>query len=196
MREWKDQVGERLRMVSGGGLHRGWFYPWSPASAGNWWREPDPEMEFLPSVGMHRGDLASMAKWLGYDCVFLGLRRQESLRRSDILASATGMDKVRGYLHVNPIIDWSESDVWDYIDAEGLPYCPVYDRLTEVGVSRHRARLGPLPLSEGQHLWKGWPKLYAALVRRYGQRWTRPVGKRCPPGVSPLDWLEIQDALR
>ena len=134
---------------------------------------------------------------MGYDAAFLGLRRAESLRRAGILAASHGLDRLNGVWYCNPLIDWTDDDVWGYIRSEGLDYCPVYDRLFDIGVSVHHARLGPLPLSPGDHLWKGWPWMYPALVRKYGQRWTRPVSLRRPPkGVSMLDWLEIQDALR
>ena len=194
MRQVKDREGARLRMVSGGGVHRGWFRPWGDDSL--WWREPEPEMEWLPRVDRHMGQLSKLAPYLGYDGAFLGLRRAESIRRANILEAASGIDWVKGYWHVNPLIDWSDADVWEYIDECELAYCPVYDRLTEIGVGRHHARVGPLPLSDGKHLWRGWPQLYAALVRHYGQRWTVPVGPRCPKGVAMLDWLDIQDALR
>ena len=194
IRQVKGREGDRLRMVSGGGLHREWFYPWGGDS--DWWRMPEPEMEWLPSVGLHRGELAKLAVHLGYDGVFLGLRRAESLRRADILTAATGIDRLRGYWHINPIIDWSDADVWGYIREHGLAYCPVYDRLAAIGVHIHHQRLGPLPLSRGEHLWQGWPQLYADLVRQYGRRWTVPAGKRRPPHMEPLAWLEIQDALQ
>lgn len=28
---------------------------------------------------------------------------------------------------VNPIIDWSDSDVWEFIRAENIPYCELYN---------------------------------------------------------------------
>lgn len=28
---------------------------------------------------------------------------------------------------VNPIIDWEDSDVWEFIRAENVPYCGLYD---------------------------------------------------------------------
>lgn len=28
---------------------------------------------------------------------------------------------------VNPIIDWTDSDVWKFIHGEGIPYCSLYD---------------------------------------------------------------------
>lgn len=33
----------------------------------------------------------------------------------------------RGKLIVNPIIDWSDSDIWDFIKKYNLPYNPLYD---------------------------------------------------------------------
>ena len=196
IRHMKDREGDRLRMVSGAGVHRGWFRPWNDDF--DWWRMPEPEMEWLPRTGQHIGGLAKLAPYLGYDGVFLGLRRAESLRRAGILEAATGVDHVGRYWHINPIIDWSDADVWEYIDTHDLDYCPVYDRLSEIGVSRHHARLGPLPLSEGRHLWLGWAQMYCALIRRYGRRWTVPTGSltRPPKGVSRMDWLEILDALQ
>lgn len=193
MNDTKLRFGDRLRIVQGGGLHRQWFRPWK--SGMDWWRNPHPSMEALSWVSERNVSPGELATRLGYDGVFLGLRRAESLRRADILAPSTGIDRLNRVWYINPLIDWSDDEVWDYIITEGLAYCPVYDQLSKIGVSRHHSRLGPLPLSQGEHLWKGWPELYLALVRRYGLRWTRP-GRRKPPSMDNLMWLELQDALR
>ena len=188
----KERMGERLRIVVGGSLHRQWFRPWVMWPR---WREPHPSMEW------HKWQLGQtitpghLASRLGYNAVFLGLRRQESLRRADILIASTGIDELGQITYINPILEWSDDDVWNYILNEGLEYCTVYDRLADIGVSRHHARLGPLPLSQGEHLWKGWPDLYIALIQRYGLRWTRP-GHRKPHDMDNLTWLELQDTLR
>ena len=112
IRRVKDAEGDRLHIMSGGGLHREWFCPWMNTP---YWREPEPEMQWLPSVGLqHRGQLAKLAPWLGYDGLFMGLRRAESLRRAEILKTSKGIDKKRHLLYVNPLIEWSDDDVWDY----------------------------------------------------------------------------------
>ena len=98
-------------------------------------------------------------------------------------------------LYVNPLVDWSEADVWAYIAAHDLPYCPVYDVLASIGVSIHHQRVGPLEISDGVTLLRGWPALYLAIVRRYGPRWTQP-GRRNRWGIDPVLWLDIQDALK
>lgn len=34
---------------------------------------------------------------------------------------------VRSKVLLNPIIDWTDADVWEFIKAEGIPYCSLYD---------------------------------------------------------------------
>ena len=190
----KDFYAGRLRIVQGGGLHRDWFRPWKTGVP--WWRPPHPSMEFLPWVAERNVTPGELATRLGYDGVFLGLRRAESLRRAGILATANGLERLNGVWYANPLIEWSDYDVWAYIKKHNLPYCPVYNRLSEIGVSTHHQRLGPLALTPGEYLWKGWPSLYASLIRRYGLMWTRPASRRKPKGIATMDWLEILDAIR
>ena len=191
--EVKPRMGDRLRIVQGGGLHGQWFRPWKAGV--EWWRMPHREMEKLPWVSERDVSPGELAHQLGYNTVFLGLRRGESIRRAGILAASTGLDKLNGVWYANPIIEWSDSDVWDYIGGHGLAYCAVYDRLAEIGVPGHHARLGPLPaVHDGKILWRGWPDLYIDLIRRYGLRWTVP-GRRRPNDMDPLTWLNLQEAL-
>jgi len=52
-----------------------------------------------------------------------GIRWAESPRRKKYgEISYLGKDKV-----VNPIIDWTNLEVWDYIKSNNLPYCSLYD---------------------------------------------------------------------
>ena len=190
--------GDRLRVVEGGSVHAGWFTPWMHLPR---WRQPDPvmNMEYLDwmrrerNAGRHKLGAGQLAARLGYDGVFLGLRRTESRRRADILAGALGIDKLNGIAYINPILDWTAREVWQYIGRHGLDYCPVYDVMDSIGVGRQRARIGPLPLSEGRHLWKGWPRLYIELLKQYGKRWQIP--KRRPHDMDMSMWLELREVL-
>ena len=38
------------------------------------------------------------------------------------------LDTRNGMQKVSPLLDWSESDIWDYIRALQLPYNPLHDR--------------------------------------------------------------------
>lgn len=56
--------------------------------------------------------------------IVTGVRRSESVARRKRQARETRY----GDEFLNPIIDWTESDVWQYIHERGLPYCHLYDQ--------------------------------------------------------------------
>ena len=58
--------------------------------------------------------------------VITGIRWAESTRRGQRrMTEHCFKDGTKTYLH--PIIDWIDSDVWDYIHTNNLPYCSLYD---------------------------------------------------------------------
>lgn len=58
--------------------------------------------------------------------VLTGIRWAESNRRKKRkLVETCFRDTTKRY--VNPIIDWTNDDVWTFIDREHLPYCLLYD---------------------------------------------------------------------
>ena len=54
-----------------------------------------------------------------------GLRRAQSVTRGDL--SLREFDAVHGLPKFNPLIDWSEEDVWTYIRARQVPYNALHD---------------------------------------------------------------------
>lgn len=57
--------------------------------------------------------------------VLTGIRWDESAprkKRKFIELSANGKKYT-----VNPLLDWTEKDIWDYIKANNLPHCSLYD---------------------------------------------------------------------
>ena len=151
---YKARMGDRLRIVRGQSIHK-WFRTWTDAP---FWRQPNLSIETLDRSPRQKPlSAGEFAGRLGYDTAILGLRREESLRRAAILDGNDGISKLNRVTYVNPIIDWTTDDVWGYIIEHGLDYCSVYDRLTEIGIPRHKQRLGPLPLTHGRTLWRGWP---------------------------------------
>lgn len=60
------------------------------------------------------------------DCWVSGIRRADSASRAT--APKFGKDKRFGVWKVNPLADWTERDVWNYIREHHLPYNPLHDR--------------------------------------------------------------------
>ena len=61
----------------------------------------------------------------GVNCWVSGIRRQDSQTRAG--AAKFGWDRRFGLWKLNPLADWSEQDVWDYINQHEIPYNPLHD---------------------------------------------------------------------
>jgi phosphoadenosine phosphosulfate reductase len=62
----------------------------------------------------------------GVDAWITGIRREQAATRAG--AGKLERDERRGIWKLNPLVDWSEKDVWRYIHAYELPYNPLHDR--------------------------------------------------------------------
>lgn len=186
--QMKGFFGPPFWHVSGGSIHAGWHRPWREPP---YWRETPADMQWLGG----KGQFSKLARGLGYDLAIRGLRADESRGRAERMAETQGSGWRCGVRTCDPIYDWTADQVWTYIDQHALPVCPVYARLTEIGVSRRLQRVGPLALCPGKYLWRGWPELYLRLVRRYGARWTQP-SRSDLRRMDPLLRLDLEGALR
>jgi phosphoadenosine phosphosulfate reductase len=63
--------------------------------------------------------LAGRAAWV------TGLRRTQSTTRTEL--AERDYDAANGLEKFNPLADWSEGDVWHYIDTYSVPYNPLHD---------------------------------------------------------------------
>jgi phosphoadenosine phosphosulfate reductase len=61
----------------------------------------------------------------GAEAWITGIRREQSPMRAE--APKVGWDDARGVWKFNPLADWSDEDVWDYVQAHALPYHPLHD---------------------------------------------------------------------
>jgi len=98
--------------------------------------------------------------------VITGIRWAESTARSKrtMVDYCGRTDKWR----VNPIIEWSDSDVWSYIRERQLPYCKLYDE----GFKRIGCVLCPLKnQTERMKDLVRWPKIAAAWKRGCYRLW-------------------------
>jgi phosphoadenosine phosphosulfate reductase len=55
-----------------------------------------------------------------------GIRKEQSVTR--LLTEVVELDAGTGKLKVNPLVDWTEQDVWDYIKENEVPYNKLHDR--------------------------------------------------------------------
>ncbi len=62
----------------------------------------------------------------GLDVWICGLRREQSITRNSM--QKVEWDETNGLIKLNPLIDWSESQVWAYIKENKIPYNPLHDK--------------------------------------------------------------------
>jgi phosphoadenosine phosphosulfate reductase len=62
----------------------------------------------------------------GLDAWITGLRREQAPTRA--ASAKLEFDTRRGVWKANPLADWTEQAVWDYIAAHDVPYNPLHDR--------------------------------------------------------------------
>jgi len=64
--------------------------------------------------------LAGKKSWI------TGLRREQSQARQTL--QWEGWDDANGLIKINPLLEWSNDDVWAYIHANRVPYNALHDR--------------------------------------------------------------------
>lgn len=62
----------------------------------------------------------------GLDVWICGLRREQSITRQDM--QVVEWDEMHQLIKVNPLISWTEQQVWDYIKQHHVPYNKLHDR--------------------------------------------------------------------
>ncbi|MCX7798580.1 MAG: phosphoadenylyl-sulfate reductase [Melioribacter sp.] len=66
------------------------------------------------------------------DVWITGLRREQSITRENI--ELVEFDKNYNIIKINPLFNWSENEVWDYIRKNNIPYNSLYDKnYTSIG---------------------------------------------------------------
>lgn len=93
--------------------------------------------------------------------IVTGIRWAESYRRSKRrMIEQCYRDQSKTYL--NPIIDWSDGDVWEFIRQENVPYCSLYDE----GFKRLGCILCPMKREAlRQRDIEQWPQFAKAYIR-------------------------------
>jgi phosphoadenosine phosphosulfate reductase len=87
----------------------------------------------------------------------------------------------------NPIIDWTDEDVWRFIRSEGLPYCKLYDE--------GYTRLGCIgcPMAGGKRQIEEFDK-YPKFRRAYIRAFDRMIANRLDRGM-PTEWKTGEEVM-
>ncbi len=82
------------------------------------------------------GKLIPQLKKEGYDVAFVGLRKEESLKRRRRIKRC---ESIGGIEECWPVQNWSWKDVWAYIFAYDLPHASIYEKYANVlGIDKVR----------------------------------------------------------
>lgn len=100
---------------------------------------------------------------------------------------------------INPIIDWTDRDVWEFIRSNGIPYCELYDE----GFHRLGCIGCPMAQQRGRERdFRRWPKYKDAYMRAFAKMLERRKEKNKPfrskgseyEDATPMDvfnwWME------
>lgn len=115
--------------------------------------------------------------------IILGIRKAESIRRSkrERYEEST---VTKGTFFCNPIFEWSNDDVWDYIRKNNLKYCSLYDE----GKTRIGCIMCPMQGTKGMLQDKErFPKYYNAYLKAIGRmlKTAKVKGHKWTHGETP-----------
>lgn len=100
---------------------------------------------------------------------------------------------------LNPIIEWTDNDVWEFIRAHGIPYCSLYDE----GFCRLGCIGCPMARRHGRALeFQRWPKYRQLYIRTFDEMLKERArrGKidgtwRLATGIDVFRWWMEYDVL-
>jgi len=121
--------------------------------------------------------------------VLTGVRWAESTSRSRRkMLESCYKDPAKRYL--NPIIDWSTSDVWGYLKSRNIPYCKLYDE----GFHRVGCVLCPFVRDVHREIIR-WPKIAAAWEKAVKATWNPDKSDTWADEEAYWKWWLDRDAI-
>jgi phosphoadenosine phosphosulfate reductase len=92
----------------------------------------------------------------------------------------------RNAINVNPIIDWSNDEVWEFINTYNVPYCELYDQ----GYTRLGCVGCPMGVNQEREL-ERWPY----FKRKYLQAFEKMLKEREKAGLPNERWETAEDVM-
>ena len=120
-------------------------------------------------IGIRREESARRAKRGEISTSIKGKRNEETFdqwsdHEEQMVACVGGKDKIL----VSPIIYWTERDVWEFLNANGIPHCELYDEgYTRIGciccpMSQYRHKIKEI--KRWPHVKRNWLKTIQWLI--------------------------------
>ena len=118
--------------------------------------------------------------------VVTGIRAAESSKRAGRrMVENCLSDGTKTFLH--PIIDWTDTEIWQYIRQNGIKYCSLYDE----GFKRLGCIMCPIGNTRNmEREAKRWPRIYNLYLKSFG----RVIEKRRDKGTLK-DWETAEDLM-
>lgn len=156
------------------------------------WNRPDkPFLSLLPEKGFPTRQnrwCCSIYKEQGGTGrkILTGIRKAESNKRnSRRMVEQCYRDASK--IYINIIIDWDNSDVWDFIKTNNLSYCYLYDE----GFKRLGCVMCPMSTRQVREA-ERWPKMKEqfrkAFHKLYEKRGSRPAFSRWKDADEMFQW--------
>ena len=70
--------------------------------------------------------LTYIKPFAGMDAWICGLRSEQSVTRQNM--KLVQWDEQNNLIKINPLIEWTEQQVWDYIKEKNIPYNKLHDK--------------------------------------------------------------------
>jgi phosphoadenosine phosphosulfate reductase len=118
---------------------------------------------------------------------FMGRKTKDKVLFNDNDSMRQMMEncQLKGKYVLNPIIDWTDEDVWEYIRSRNIKYCELYDE----GFKRLGCVGCPMSGMNGMTRdFERWPKYKAAYIRAF----EKAVARRKANG-KPCSWQNGED---
>lgn len=102
----------------------------------------------------------------GLEVWICGLRKDQTVSR--FFSQLVEWDKVNGLIKINPLIDWTEKDVWSYIREKNVPFNPLHQRgFASIGCQPCTRAVQPgEDFKAGRWWWEGQEQKECGLHKR------------------------------
>jgi phosphoadenosine phosphosulfate reductase len=100
------------------------------------------------------------------DAWICGLRKDQTVSR--FFSELVEWDKVNGLIKINPLINWTEKDVWNYIREKNVPFNPLHERgFASIGCQPCTRAVKPgEDFKAGRWWWEGQEQKECGLHKR------------------------------